>query len=382
MAQAGRLAATAGHEFRQAAGPDEYWVCQVLARAPDGRVGRAMLRAVEQTGFIYYRDVPRRFRLAFEAALRGEGLDPTALLAGFSLEESRAKPWARIETGVNRDFLWRAHQAALGGEELDYCLGRGWRAGWCALCGACSTPDETRRIVSAAQEAGPPPEVLEQKRRALRAAEGPVNLLVEVGCAAAGLPRRFAGVALARALMLADEHLVPLYRGYADAFWATGDGPVHVTGADAISLLWLPTAREALSALAAEAAGRERVNVALGAWGRWIGLTPHGWRPAGLVIESPFPFDFGPYATRRGLKHRVLRVGDDAWRCEFAPAALRKRVVSGIAWSRSLDGGYRVEVALGEKFSALEFLEEAFRLPDRRHAARLRARSVGPAAGA
>jgi hypothetical protein len=79
-------------------------------RADRPAFSAALLAALEQTGFLYYRRVERSFQIALQRCLAEAGLSAAELLRGSSPAEAAGRPWAAVETGVRREFLWEALQ--------------------------------------------------------------------------------------------------------------------------------------------------------------------------------------------------------------------------------------------------------------------------------
>ncbi|MCM2276670.1 MAG: radical SAM protein [Oligoflexia bacterium] len=355
---AGRVRA-AGFEFREAADLPEYWVSQVLVRAAEPAVARALGRAIERTDFVYYREIPEGFRATLESALREEGLEPERLLLGFSLEESRAKPWATIETGVKREFLWERAQLARRFGEIDYCLGRSWTKARCSHCGGCPTRHHVRAIVLADQKRGYSVDDFKARRLAAQRLERKLGFLVEVGAPARGLPRKMMGVALARALMLSASELVPLFRGFAGAHWSKEDEPVWVTGKDALTLVWSEPALALLASRLADPAWLARVNAELGEWGKLLGaVPPSGWAPSGLRLVTSWEPRLEAYLKARGLKHTLRKDGDGGYVFELTPESVRRGFLRKLSRKKLEDGAFGCELATGPKFELTEFLAQ------------------------
>ncbi|MCM2322664.1 MAG: hypothetical protein NDJ90_05335 [Oligoflexia bacterium] len=354
---AGRVRA-AGFEFREAAELPEYWVSQLLVRAAEPVVSRALGRAIERTGFVYYREIPESFMGALEAAIREQGRDPAALFKGSSLEESRHKPWALVETGVKREFLWERAELARSFGEVDYCLGRSWTKARCSHCGACPSRFHVRDIVLAEQKREHAIEEFRERRRTARQRERAQGFVLTVGDPARGLPRRMMGVALARALMLAVPELTPYYKGFAGAHWADEDRPVWVTGRDALTLSWDESALPILARGAADPAWLSRVNAELGAWGVFEALLPpSGWQPASLRIRSPWAPRLDGYLRSRGLKHTLRKDAARGSIYELIPQAVKKGILRSLSM-KAADGEFLCELVPGAKFDLRVFLAE------------------------
>jgi radical SAM superfamily enzyme YgiQ (UPF0313 family) len=364
LAQVAQRVRQAGLEFRQAADLPEQWVSQVLARPIDARVGQALLRAVERTGFVYYREASLELQQAIAAALAEEGLTSAALLRGHDAAEGARRPWALVDTGVSRDFLWEQALQARAFVDDDYCLGRSWRQTRCLQCGACDSPREVAALVGV--QARRPRAAEEHRSRVLaaRQAEVEVELLVEAGTGARGVPRRALAVALARALMSALPALVPLYRRVVGTRQEGQGGSVWVVGQDVVTLCWDRAAQLLLVAAASDSAVRRRVDTHLEGWGQWLGLAPEAWSPARIVIRSPYALAAERYLRSCGLKYTLRRVEEGAYRLELSRDSLRKGVLRQLSWRTLAGGETEVTLVPGPKLKLEELLRQAFQLPD------------------
>ncbi|MBI2604706.1 MAG: hypothetical protein HYW49_01370 [Deltaproteobacteria bacterium] len=390
IAKAAAKARAAGFEFRESANLPEYWVSQLLARSDRPAITQALLDSIARTGFVYYREVTPAFMGAFETALRARGLDPEALLKGFTLEESRSKPWARIETGVKREFLWQEVQRARVFVETDYCLGRAWTKAKCFHCGGCPTRFHARDIVLSRQKREYSLEQFKVRVQDARKAERIVEFEVSAGEAARGVPRKMLGVALARALMLSDSALPPLYRGYAGSFWSQDEKPAWVTGADLLRLKWNEGAIELLSARLRDPAFVRLVNREMGGWGSVKGIlgadgfaraAPAGF-PGILRLESPYDFNGDATLKALGLKHTLKKLPDGSYDYALIPASLKKGVFARLVVRRRAKDGCEVIVAPGPKLDVQEFVRRSFRVPTSNHRVRVRIHAEGTWLGA
>lgn len=374
IARASKRVKNHGFEFRESAELDEYWVSQVLVRATDPRVLEALEAAIQATGFVYYREVTPRFREELEAALVARGLDLAQLFRGHTFEEGEAKPWAKVSTGVKREFLWEEVLRARRYHEIDYCLGRAWTRAKCFKCGGCPSKEHVRDIVLAKQERAYSLPKFQERVRAARAAEREVLLRVEVGEGARGLPRRLFGVALAKALFRAEPRLIEPYAGFVrSAHGGDGSAPCWSAGVDDVTLRFQAPALPLLEALtqdpaklAAVDAELARAGADLGGYGRCLGLVcaPEADATPAVewLIESPFPFEPRAYLDAEALPHTLRRRGDGAYTYEWSAKAKKRDVLRGLE-SEVTPAGTRVRVAPGRRFDLEAFLRAAFRAP-------------------
>ncbi|MBX7143137.1 MAG: hypothetical protein K1X79_01675 [Oligoflexia bacterium] len=348
-------------QFRESADLPEYWVSQVLVRAADTRVGKALLSALASTDFVYYRAVSAEFQKALEASLVREGLDPSALLNGHSLEESETKPWAILQTGVRREFLWAEVQRARSYKEIDYCLGRSWVKSQCFRCGGCPSKFHIRDIVLARQTRSYSLDQFKAHVTKAREQRQPVSFLVQAGAAARGVPRKMLAVALARALMLADGDLVAGYQGFQSSRFDCGEEENWIIGSDVLTLLWRRDNLEMLVDRLSNPAFISSVNGLLANWGTLLGIAPDKWEPTSICISSTAEPRCDAFLKARGLKATFRRIGETGSVYEFSKDSIKKGICSSIKISRGTT--FYTDVTPGKKFSPQEFLRECFSAP-------------------
>lgn len=366
----------AGFEFRESADLPEYWVSQVLVRAADKNISKALLSALKNTRFIYYRELPESFMLEFTRQLKAVGLVPEDLLRGFDLEASESKPWTFVQTGVKREFLWEEVKRARSYVEIDYCLGRNWTKAKCFHCGGCPSRYHVRDIVLAAQKRNYSLDQFKNRISLARKSESVIRFRVVAGEACRGTSRKLLGVAVARAIMLTDGRLTPHYRGFAGAYWADFDKEVYVTGDDYVALTWNSDAIEHLKELLGDQAGLAEINNQMGEWGVVHGFADSQWRPSRVEIQAPFELKADGYLKARGLKHTLRKQSDGSYLFEFIPQSIKKGFVAKMITSKDECGMTRVILELGSKFVPREFATEAFSLPRRTDWVKIAMRSI------
>lgn len=383
LGRVARSVRRAGLEYREAADLADYWVSQVLVRASKPGIGEALLRALEETQFLYYRRIPDSFQERFAASLERQGLDPKALLLGAdpqpaSLEEA---PWSAVDTGVSREFLRKERLRSRAHEDSDYCLGRSWTVGHCAGCGVC-TPSEVREMIRSRPIRRPSLQAFAARHRAAHQAVTGLRFLVEVAPAARGLPRKLLGVALARALMLTRPELVPAYRRFVGAHYDLGGREVWLEGEEVLTLLWDDTARALLEELATDRSAVSLIDGELGGLCTWRGLAPKDWAPYRLVMTSPYPAAPDPYLRSLGLKFTRMRLSEGGYRYALPKESLKKKLLADLLCRPLPSGETETVIWPGPKLRPDEFAQLAFALPDPADWVRIRIRVEGRQNGA
>lgn len=340
-------------ECRQAMSAEEYLVSQVLVRAAP-EIKQTLLAALEETGFVYYRDVSHNFYTVLLRRLSSGGLAIADLLKGVSAEESAKKPWAVIDTGVERSLLWEIFQKNIRWTET-------------------GTDMAALKIVQ-------PGFTLQQYRAEmtqLKTDERGRNFYVTVNALVRGLPRKYVGLVLARALMKTVPELTPYFRSYLGSFWER-DAPESdwITGDDIIRLSWDKQALPILDKIWTEPCLLNMVNVSLEGWCVLNSApdTDGSISCVRLRIDSPCDFDGAAYFKKRGLKYTLYKSAEGCYQLRFTPESLKKKVISQCAVTRrSGTAGVSVDIVPGENFDAAGFLRYAFVLPSRNDWVRIRA---------
>jgi len=319
----------------------------VLVRAPDARVGEALLNAADNTGFVYHHGTGTEFIPAFISALREAGLEEEDLLSGFDLEQSRLKPWAGLDTGIKRELLWDIYRE---------CVKGGPRVS------KTGCPGQLRLK--------PPEGGLDDYRdllRERRSAERTVAFCVDFSERARGVPAHYRGLALARALMKAEPKLTPYFRRYISSFWPESEGLCWVTGADIVSLGWDQQAEHYWREGNGSSAFIARVNEELGSWGVFRGVLSAGpEKEFSLSIESPFEFRPLEYFKKHGVKYEMHKEAGGAYKIFLQGDSRKKDVVRELSYKITPDSGStHLLLVPGKKFDVNEFISTAFSPPDK-----------------
>ncbi len=360
-----KQAHTHGFEARRAAEPSEYLLSQILLRAAHPEILAALLEAQLQTGFIYYREVPAAFINRFVQALAARGLGLDKILAGFDLEGSQSKPWARHETGVRRPFLWEQYQLACQWKEDPYCLGHHGQVASCQACGACPDKPTRQKLTHAKQERPFSVKSFESRLQTLRQSVFTASFEVWADAPAVGVPRAMLGAKLGSALMRAEPALAPYYRGCARSQLAPKLEYCWIGGSDMVELEWRAPAREILQKLAVQPDFAARISTLMHPWGQCVGSVESPKTFSSFAFESSYPPQLDVWLKQLGLKCTLRRRPDGALAAEFSRDSLKKKIVNGLTIAEGVKAGaktWSVTVQPGPKFAPEDFVRNAFRL--------------------
>ena len=356
----GRVRA-AGFEFRESADLPEYWTSQVLVRATHAAVPAALREASRLTGECYDREVSVRFRETLDQELRKRGLIEEALFKGTTLNDDRTQPWVRIETGVKRAYLFSRLEKCREFLAVDYCLGRSWTKARCDHCGGCPSRHHVRAIVLSTQKREYSPEQFKARFDAFRKKEREVPFEIEVGPRLRGLPRKLAGVVLARALMLTHPDLVMGYRGYLGSFWQDADkpdAPVWVEGKDVVRLLFH---EETVGTL--DSVDWSKVLAKTEGWITAARMVREGESvtPKRLVVKTRQNVTVSKYLAGYSLKHSLVKSAPGVKQYQLIKDSIKKGQITAITETQAQSGSPEVtlDVVLGPKFRLSEFAKLA-----------------------
>ncbi|MBM4055697.1 MAG: radical SAM protein [Planctomycetes bacterium] len=194
-------------EFRESASHEDTWLMQLLAMG-DRRLTPALIRSSLADDFVYYTTVSKQVRKNWNVYLTEMGLSEKDFFR--EKTENQILSWDEIDTGIAKHFLWKEYERSIQFTERDYCLGRECIEAKCLGCGACPTADHIKSLTH--HKTNPPFFVDE----ITQIAHGKNNILtlqviVEIQHTMRLVTKRFTGVCLARALMMALPDITPYY---------------------------------------------------------------------------------------------------------------------------------------------------------------------------
>jgi len=342
-------------EVREAMGTNEYAVSQILVRASDDRIKQALLNALKNTGFTYYNAVREPFFSLFMKALSKEGVEIKKLFECFSFEDSMSKPWASVDTGLERQSLWEIYGKNVNFAEVGTSLDKL----------KIQKPEFT---------------VEQFKARALRIQNDEVKkrLYVTVGEKGRGVFRKYFGIALARAIMKAEPSFTPYFRSYASSYWSKDNSQLSwVIGDDVVVLGWDKKAVPMLEKKLADNGFLDLVNAELGEWGKLNAPRPEG--KFKIKIYSPYKFEGLGYFKKRNLKYTLFKETEGRYCFKFTGASVKKNIISDLFLTIGVKKDSKIETAdsiieitPGDKFIPEEFVKEAFVCPGKYDWARIR----------
>jgi radical SAM superfamily enzyme YgiQ (UPF0313 family) len=353
-----------GFEFRESSPPHEYWVSQILARADDPRIFRALVKTSMESRNFYYKNIPERFSTVFRNRLAKTGLVPDMLLRGTPPSESREKPWRKIRTGVKLEFLIRQYGKNRTFEEVPSCLGTNASPGTCPGCGVCLDAPSQRILVRIAQKRNFSAAQFTDRVRTTHESVREIGLLVRAGERNRGIPRNLLAAAAAVSLMSDEKKLVPFYFGFKSSFWDGRENPPWVWGDDILILRWLKPGIRILTEILRDAKSMEGINRKMNGWGKILGTAAEPAEGFDLKIKSPYAFNLSNYFNECGISGTMRKIEEGGYRYDFSKESLRKKILFGLTLPNKESDQWTVELSVGPKFLVETFLKNAFVLPD------------------
>jgi radical SAM superfamily enzyme YgiQ (UPF0313 family) len=338
-----QIIANYNFEVREAMETDEYLISQILVRASDTNILNAMLNALEKTDFVYYRKISPEFLYEFLENLKQLGLIEEKLLDGFSLDESNNKPWSTIDTGITKDALWNIFLENSHFEETG--------------------PIIENEIIERSTFT-----VKQYKEKAAKTNEIEKSFCVSIKENCRGIPRKYIGLALARAAMIANESLTPYFHSYASSFWESdGLKPAWTTGDDILKLLFDKNAIPIIEKSMKETAFINKINQNLERWAILKNTSTPSKPYFKILIESQYKFNETTYFKNRGLKYTLIKKEENLYCMEFTKDSIKKGIISQLLYKTKKQDPYSttIEITSGQKFIPEEFIKESFDYPQK-----------------
>jgi radical SAM superfamily enzyme YgiQ (UPF0313 family) len=367
----------ASFEFRASASESDYWLSQTLVRAANPNVGAAFLEATEETGYIYYREVSPEFIAIAKKHLTQKTVSEASMLKAVLPQNRHDAPWSELHIGIDESFLIRQWESACKFIDNGYCMGTQKKSGTCLECSACDDPASVATATASPAPRSYSASHLKDRVLAAQSRTFELRFKMTLGPFFRGLPRKMAGLALARALMLCDSAFIDAYRSYGSSALGVMFSSDWVLGSDVLTLRWDNTHKAALEKKLMDPGFIACVNTKLEHLGIFYGLaTGDCSTQLKLSINSPFPFDLSGFARSSAIKFMTRRIGPDLMQYEISKDSLKKKVLLD-CFSRQLpENNTEVTCTPGKKFNADMFAQTAFVLPNKHEWVRIEMRAM------
>ncbi|MBF0493907.1 MAG: hypothetical protein HQL28_02100 [Candidatus Omnitrophica bacterium] len=343
-------------EFREAASGKEFFVSETLLRADGPEVMKAILAALGETGFTYYRGITEEFYSGLLKNLARYKVDMASLFGELTFDGASAKPWASINTGTDRKLLWDIYLKNMKFEEVAFDAQKIGKQ-----VPPCSLEEYKQLIINIRQN---------ESKKAFN---------VEAGESLRGLPRKYLGIALARAIMKTDNNLTSYFRYYSSSLWSAGEeGPLWFTGSDVIYMVWDKKAEPLFAAIYGNTVLFNKVNEQLAGWGILCKEEDPAGREFSVKMDSPYKLNTARgYFKKNSIKYTLHKTFEDERRTDYSfelsKDSLKKNNIKKMIYTIVKEGGAvnkekfgtraRIEIVPGVKFNITEFMRDAFDCP-------------------
>lgn len=370
------LVRKASFEFRSSASALDYWLSQSIVRASGPHIGAAFLDAVEETGFVYYREATPNFIDSVKKHLEYKSIADGVQFKAISPQDRPGAPWVGLHSGIDESFLIRQWESARAFNDIGYCAGTLKSKGACLGCSACKGPAAIESINAQPASRTYTAEKLKDHVRATQSGAIGLHFKMTLGPFFRGIPRKMAGVALARALMLSESRATHAYRGFGSSFLQTMFSSDWLIGEDIVTLNWDGSFVNALRSLFEAHGFIANVNARLEGHGILHGQVTGTVLPnVKITMKSPFPFDLSGFSNSRSLRFMMRRTGTGCMQYEISRDSLKKKIITDCFSKQSPDGGVEVTCTPGVKFVPDEFAQTAFVLPQKNDWVRIEMRA-------
>jgi hypothetical protein len=356
FAKTGGIVRKYGFEFRPAMDAEEYELSQMLLRATRSKIQKAIVAAILQSEFVYYRGVTPLLMQTMSNQLIEAGQEPA-----FWQKVSPALPRLKITGQISHEFIdSRKKQMESFSDNTETCMYKENESGPCAACGACA-PALQSSIPNAVPESSA--STLVSRLTMIRKATRTLHFLCDVHSDLRGVSRKLAGAHLASAIMKAMPELTPHYRRFGGSFLGrTIDAP-WITGHDILALDWLePAAQRLCSTLDVQKRIDSINRVAQPLCSALSINSASEPLETVLIFESPYPLNIHGYFELHHLQYTQINTGDATREFQFSKDSRRKNIIKSLSYEMN-DLVTRVMVTPGEKFDSHEFHRTAFALP-------------------
>jgi hypothetical protein len=262
--------------------------------------------------------------------------------------------------------------------ELDYCLGKNWKASNCFHCGGCTSRYHVRDIVLSSQKRKY--NLNDFKTRITKRREDVKDILFFVNVHQKGPFRKIFATALAQALMESEFALTKAFSGFKENYWSD-PAARWLLGCDLIQLQFSSEGFELLQALVKDSGFIKNVNSKLAHWGEWNGcefnynLTQQSLAFDGsLIFETEFEFKPDSYLREMGLKY-TLRKTANGYQYDLIPQSLKKGIL--IKLNIDLGSNKKITIVPGAKFELGTFIKKTFRCHSPEEWVRIQMKATG-----
>ena len=132
----------AGYEARISSGPEDAFLSEYIAYA-DRRYTKILVDASIKYGARYRGEIDTKLLKIWQNLLSKYELP---VISEQKRDLNSILPWDDVDTGINKEFLWKTFNNVKDGKEIRACLARPWGGAVCSGCGACKNIDYRNKL--------------------------------------------------------------------------------------------------------------------------------------------------------------------------------------------------------------------------------------------
>ena len=133
---------SAGYEARISSGVEDALLSEYIAYS-DRRFTKVLVEASIKYGARYRGEIDSKLLKVWQNLLSQYNLP---VVSEQKRDLTTILPWDDIDTGINKEFLWKTFDNVKNGKEIRACLAKPWGNAICAGCGACKSLEYRNKL--------------------------------------------------------------------------------------------------------------------------------------------------------------------------------------------------------------------------------------------
>ncbi len=348
-------------ECRSACTAEESFISQALIRPINTLVYTAFKNALNDTGFIYYKEIDASFYAMVIAKLALVGISPESILKAIDPQDS--VPFLPVKNVISDSFLEASRKNVLTTIDEGFCLGTTNNHGTCRGCEACDSQELQTVITHKRSKAPFTGDALKALLKEKKVQETPLMIEIIVDPLAKGLPREVLGAAIIGSLAQCFPHHTDALGSYKGSYWSKSDPFTTITGHDIVTIKCASSAMQSIALALTHDHTIDALNANL------VGMCSIQKQQAkmpsrvSLSIVSPFPLALDTYFSLHHLKYTAVGKGKGVKEFSLTPQSYKKNILSDILFTPDPTPSGTLTFCALEKFVLRDFCTHAVALP-------------------